>query len=158
MDINLYQIFGASTKAIVKEMLNLDIRGMDTLAEETGEISSMGVSSIITFAGSKKGRLLVDLEPSLALYIANTLLGEEFDDIKNRMVLSTVSEINNIVSGDAITKLNNKYSMGLRLAPPIVFTGQDVIVAIPKINSLSSWGETDHGKIRINIAWEGGNN
>lgn len=158
MDVNLYQIFGTSTKDIIKEMLNLDIRGMDTLDEEPGEISSMGVSSIITFAGSRKGRLLVDLEPSLALYIANTLLGEEFDDIKNRMVLSSVSEINNIVSGDAITKLNNKYSMGLRLAPPIVFTGEDVIIAIPKINSLSSWGDTDHGKIRINIAWEGGNN
>jgi len=158
MDINLYQIFGTSAKDIIKEMLGLDIRGMDTLEQEPGEISSMGVSSIITFAGTRKGRLLVDMEPSLALYVANTLLGEEYDDIKDRMVLSTVSEINNIVSGDAITKLNNKLSMGLRLAPPIVFTGQDVIISIPKITSLSSWGDTDHGKIRINVAWEGGNN
>ena len=158
MDINLYDIFGTSVKDIIKEMTGLDIRGMDDLEQEPGEILSMGVSSIITFAGVRKGRLLVDMEPSLAIYLANALLGEEYDNIKNRMVLATVSEINNIVSGDAITKLNNKYSMGLRLTPPIVFTGQDVIISIPKISSLSSWGDTDYGKIRINIAWEGGNN
>lgn len=157
MDIYLYQIFGTSTKNIIKEMLDLDIKGMDSLKEEPGEIHSMGVSSIITFAGTRKGRLLIDMEPGLALYVANTLLGEEYDNIKNQMVLSTVSEINNIVSGDAVTQLNNSYSMSLRLAPPIVFTGQDVIISIPKISSLSSWGDTDYGRIRINIAWEGGN-
>ena len=34
MDINLYQIFGTSAKDIIKEMLGLDIRGMDTLEQE----------------------------------------------------------------------------------------------------------------------------
>lgn len=158
MDIDLYQIFGTSAKSMIKEMLDLDIRGMDKMDEEPGEILSMGVSSIITFAGTRKGRLLIDMDQSLALHVANTLLGEEYGHIKNPMVLATVSELNNIISGDAITKLNNSYSMGLRLAPPIVFTGQDVIISIPKINSLSSWGDTDYGRIRINIAWEGGNN
>jgi chemotaxis protein CheX len=157
MDDKLYRPFCLSTGEIIREMSEIDIVGMDSLKEEPGEIHSMGVSSIITFAGTRKGRLLIDMEPGLALYVANTLLGEEYDNIKNQMVLSTVSEINNIVSGDAVTQLNNSYSMRLRLAPPIVFTGQDVIISIPKISSLSSWGDTDYGRIRINIAWEGGN-
>ena len=158
MDTKLYQHFGTSTKDIIKEMVGLDIRGMDSLEEEAGEISSMGVSSIITFAGARRGRLFIDMEPSLALYMANTLLGGGYDDVKDQMVLATVSEINNIVSGNAITQLNNSYSMGIRLAPPVVFTGQDVVISIPKVSSLSSWGDTKYGKIRINIAWEGGNN
>lgn len=158
MDMKLYEPFGISTKDIIKEMSNVAIKGMDSMAEEPGEISSMGISSIITFAGEKKGRLLIDMEPSLALYMANTILGGQYNDIKDQMVLSVVSEINNIVSGNAITFLNNSYSMNLRLAPPVVFAGQDVIITIPKVRSLTAWGNTDHGEIRINIAWEGGSN
>lgn len=157
MDKKFYQPFCRSTKDIIKEMAGIEIEGMESMEEEEGEISSMGVSSIITFAGTRKGRLLVDMEPGLALYLANTILGEAYTDAMDRMVLSTVSEINNIVSGNAITSLNNSYSMDLRLAPPVVFTGQDMVISIPKINSLSSQGYTEYGKISINVAWEGGN-
>lgn len=156
MDDKIYTLFCNSTKKIIKEMSGVEIRGMDSLNEEKSEINSLGISSIVTFAGGGKGRMLIDMEPSLAFFMANTILQEEYFDTKDSMLLSLVSEINNIISGDAITELNNNNNLDLRLAPPIVFSGQDVLVSIPKLLSKTSFGETDYGKIRINIAWEGG--
>ncbi|HZJ57468.1 MAG TPA: chemotaxis protein CheX [Clostridia bacterium] len=156
MDERLYNPFCISTLDIIKEMSDIDISGMDSLKEEAHELTSMGISSIITFAGAKKGRLLIDMEPSLALSLAGTILGEEYDDIKDPMVLSLISEVNNIISGNAVTGLNDDFLMDLRLAPPVVFAGSDVVISIPKLRSFSSHGKTDFGMIRINIAWEGG--
>ncbi len=155
MDRELYGPFVTSVIDIIKEMTDVEIEGMDSMVEEPGEIPSLGISSIITFAGGKKGRLLMDMEPTLALHMANTILGEQFHDVKDHMVLSAVAEINNIVSGNAITLINNRLSMNLRLAPPVVFAGKDAIISIPKLSSQTAWGNTVHGRIRINVAWEG---
>lgn len=158
MNIKLYEPFGSSTKDIIKEMSGIDIVGMDSLEEEGDEIASLGVSSIITFAGAKKGRLLIDLEPDLALYMTAMVMGGAYENVKDQMVLSLVSEVNNIIAGNAITEINNSYSMDIRLAPPVVFAGEEVVISIPRLRSLTSWGDTDHGRFRINIAWEGGGN
>ena len=64
------------------------------------------------------------------------------------MVLSLVSEVNNIISGNAITGINNEFLMDLRLAPPVVFAGRDLVISIPRLRSFSSWGETEFGRIR----------
>lgn len=156
MDDKLYRPFCLSTGEIIREMSEIDIVGMDSLEEESSELTSMGISSIITFAGARKGRLLLDMEPGLALSMAGAVLGEEYGDVKDPMVLSLVAEVNNIISGNAITGINNELLMDLRLAPPVVFAGRDVVISIPRLRSLSSWGETEYGRIRINIAWEGG--
>ena len=156
MDEKLYKPLCISVEEIIKEMSDIDLVGMDSIEEERHELTSMGVSSIITFAGARKGRLLLDMEPGLALSMAGAVLGEEYGDVKDPMVLSLVAEVNNIISGNAITGINNELLMDLRLAPPVVFAGRDVVISIPRLRSLSSWGETEYGRIRINIAWEGG--
>ena len=45
---------------------------------EPDEIVSLGVSSIITFAGKIKGRLLLDMDCALALTIAQNVNGMSF--------------------------------------------------------------------------------
>ena len=76
------------------------------------------------------------MEPGLALSMAGAVLGEEYGDVKDPMVLSLVAEVNNIISGNAITGINNELLMDLRLAPPVVFVGRDVVISIPRLRSL----------------------
>ena len=82
MDEKLYKPFCISVGEIIKEMSDIDVVGMDSLEEERHELTSMGVSSIITFAGARKGRLLLDMEPGLALSMAGAVLGEEYGDVR----------------------------------------------------------------------------
>jgi chemotaxis protein CheX len=154
MDLNLYEPFMESIQSILMQMANVQLERDGEYISENDEIISYGVSSIIAYSGKLKGRLLLDLDKELALKIAENITGIKYASTHEYMVLASISELNNIVAGDGITKLNNRYSYGLRLAPPIVFTGKDTIICIPKISSVSLNCKTIFGKIKINAAFE----
>ena len=72
------------------------------------------------------------------------------------MVMATVSEMNNIISGKAIAPLNNDLGIKLWMSPPYVFSGENPIICIPKLNSASLSYTTKYGKLKFNIAFEKG--
>lgn len=92
----------------------------------------------------------------MALAIAKSITGTDYDSVKEYLVLASIQELNNIIAGDGITKLNNQYTLGLRLAPPIVFTGKDTVISIPKIEPASIDCVTTYGKLKVNLAFEEG--
>ncbi|MBM7866075.1 chemotaxis protein CheX [Heliobacterium gestii] len=152
MDQRMTKPFSDAVVNIFRQMADIDVEIESGPAQDSDEIRSLGVTSILTFAGKVKGRFLLDLDSDLALHVAKTLIGGEYDSVKDHMVLASVSEMNNIISGNAITQLNNEYSLSLRLAPPIVFAGNDVIIAIPKIASISVNFKTAHGRLKASMA------
>ena len=152
----LTQPYFDSAQTVLHDMAAVRIEPGGYFYPDHNDILSYGVASIITFMGKIKGRLLIDMDPELALQIARNINDEQFDSTKEFMVLTTISEVNNVIAGKANTILNNNFSLGLRLAPPIVFTGKKPIVCIPKINSDSIDCYSKHGRLRINVAFEGG--
>ncbi len=137
-------------------MTGIDIVKMSVPTEQVGEVDSMGVCTTITFAGKCKGRFMIDMPPELALAMVSNMSGEKMDSIKYKLFLAGIAEMNNIIAGDANTVLNNQYALGLRLAPPIVFTGKNMIVATAKMDAVFIEASTELGPIKINIAFEGG--
>jgi chemotaxis protein CheX len=157
MGMELYQPFLKEARETIQSMADLKLDVIGAISTENEEIVSLGVTSIITYAGKMKGRSMLDMEPVLALALAQNITGSCYTAVKDPMVLATVSELNNIISGGAISALNNTYGLNLWLAPPIVFAGSNCIICIPKIASASINCTTLYGKLRINIAFEGGN-
>ncbi len=157
MGMELYQPFLKLARETVQSMANLKLDVVGAVNSESEEIVSMGVTSIITCTGKMKGRCMLDFEPELALALAQNITGTAYTNVKDPMVLATVSELNNIISGGAISSLNNAYGLNLWLAPPIVFSGKNCIICIPKLASASINCTTLYGKLKINIAFEGGN-
>jgi chemotaxis protein CheX len=85
------------------------------------------------------------------------MIGEKVTNIKKHLFLSGISEMNNIIAGDANTFLNNSYSLGLRLAPPVVFTGKNVVVATSQfIESSFIECNTNFGELKLSISFQGG--
>jgi len=156
MEVQMARPFINSVKTILQQMTSIDVETEGDFQPENNDIISYGVTSIINFAGKVKGRLLLDMEPDLAVDIAGRLTNEAYSSPKEHMVLAAISEINNIIAGDANTFLNNTYGLGLRLTPPVVFTGNKAIISIPKIPSVSIACRTSSGKLKVNIAFEGG--
>ncbi|MCX7711996.1 MAG: chemotaxis protein CheX [Clostridia bacterium] len=156
MDERLYSPFINSIKAMLNQMASIEVEPAGAFYSESDDIISYGVTSIISFAGNIKGRLLLDMEEGLAMKIAENINMQSFSNVRDYMVLASISELNNIVSGDAITALNNSHSLGLRLAPPIVFAGKGAAICIPKISSVSLDCTTKHGKLKLNVAFERG--
>lgn len=154
MSVQLSNPFINSVKDILMKMAGVEVSVIGTVNSGNESIVSYGVTSIISCSGKIKGRLLIDMEQSLALAIAQNITGIYYDAARDYMVLATISEVNNIIAGDAITVINNQLSLGLRLAPPIVLTGKDVVISIPKISSTSLDCVTRYGKLKVNVAFE----
>ncbi|NMA95905.1 MAG: hypothetical protein GX974_07685 [Clostridiales bacterium] len=153
MDSSLYNPFLSGSLNILNQMVGLEVKFDSEVSVGEKEIDSYGVTSIITFTGARSGRFLIDMEPVLALHIASSIIGVEFDNVKEYDVLMAISELNNIIAGDAITNLNDTYNWGLRLAPPIVLSGEEPIISVPKLTSVTIDGTTDIGKMKIDIAF-----
>ena len=154
MGMQLSNPFMDSVRDILKQMANIDVTVTNIICSENDSIYSYGVSSIISCVGKIKGRLLLDMEQAVALAIAQNITGIYYTSVKEYMVLASISEVNNIIAGNAVTMINNMYSLGLRLAPPIVFAGKDSVICIPKISSSSLDCTTRYGKMKINVAFE----
>lgn len=155
MDKELFNPFLDSARIILKKMANAEITSDASFYDEEREFKSTGVSSVISFNGKLKGRMLLDMDHETALRFVKSITGKQFDTTKELVVLSAISEMNNIIAGDGITNLNNKYSLDLRLSPPFVFTGRNALVCLDKIPSSSIVCSTQHGDIKINVAFEG---
>ncbi|SMP48103.1 chemotaxis protein CheX [Anoxynatronum buryatiense] len=156
MNPQLTSPFLESAKNMINQMASVQIQESDSFQEQQDDIASYGVSALVTFAGVLKGRLLLDLEPSLAKEIVQQVMGETYDDMKDSTFMGMMGELSNIIGGDALTFLNNEQSYNLRLASPAVFIGKEMIISIPKIQSATIHCTSRHGNMRINVAFEKG--
>lgn len=156
MDTTFITAFTDNTITTFEKMADIKLIPEGEVYTDNSDITSLGITSIISFAGKGKGRLVLDMEANLALQIAKNIIGEDFNTVRDEMLLATIGELNNTIAGAAITDINNAFSMSLRLSPPIEFTGRDIVIAIPKLNSMSNTYRTEYGKLKINIAFEGG--
>lgn len=154
MSMQLSNPFFSSVKSIMKSMADVDVDVTGTIVTGNDEIVSYGVTSMVACVGRIKGRLLIDMEQSLAVALAQNITGVYYASAKEYMVLAAISELSNIIAGDATTTINNEFSLDLRLATPIILTGRDVIVSIPKLSSTSLDCVTRYGRLKINIAFE----
>jgi len=156
MDKRLEGPYYTSAKKIISEMVEIDIQECENEEMDNGEIFSYDVGSIINFAGKIRGRFMIDIEANLAFKIASKILAKPCDDLKERVFIAAISELNNIIAGDANTFINNKHSLDLRLATPVAYTGKSIILLTPKVISSTLSCNTDYGKIKFNIGFQGG--
>ena len=115
----------------------------------------MGVAALVGLAGDVEGRVLFDMSFETALNIASKMNGEKmttFDD----MAKATISELANIITGQAVTKL---HELGFKfdLTPPALFAGENMEIAAlggttESVEALIVPLVTDCGKIEVNVA------
>lgn len=153
MELDYVSTFEASVNKIFNYMIgvNIDFKGLDNSDESYG---SMGVAVIIGIIGSFKGRIILDMTYDTARSI-NKKINQ--DDCDEENVLFYVSELANMIAGWGITRLNNEIKgLRLRLAPPSIFSGENVKITNPKMNAKIMAFDSVCGKINLNVAFEGG--
>lgn len=154
--LQLYKPFIRSVCDTFAMMASMKVYIEGAFSAETEEIISYGVSSIINYTGRIKGRFLLDMQPSVALTLTQNILGAYYSNVRDEMVLATISEMNNVIAGNAVSALNDMYSLGLWLSPPYIFTGKNAVIVLPRIRSASVGCNTLYGKLKVNIAFERG--
>jgi chemotaxis protein CheX len=148
--------FIKATNTVFKEMLNLIVSSGQT-ENEGDSFISRGATVIVGFTGGWKGLFFLDMSQNTALKVASILNGEDYHSVAEEEVLLSCAEVANVISGNAITAVNNAQpGLNIRLTPPSVFMGEDMSIFNVRLSSWSVIMQTDAGVIKINVAVEEG--
>jgi len=109
-----------------------------------------GAVVVLGFNGAFSGRVLISMPKEMASFIHERLMDEKPDD---EDLLLTISEFGNMVSGNAITAVNNSFKgANVRLSPPSSFVGDNLTFFNFKMSAFSMVFKAQNGTLRINVA------
>ena len=138
---------------VLKEVLNTDVKRGD-LYLKSSSMNIMGVAALVGLAGDVEGRVLFDMTKNTALAVASGMNAEEMKVVDD-MVKATITELANMITAQAVTKLHD---LGFKfdLTPPALFTGDNMeisnnldVEALIVPMELGPGGKS--GKIEINV-------
>jgi len=134
---------------ILTEVLGGDIKRGELYLKSTS-MPVMGVAALVGLAGDVSGRVIFDMNLQTALKIASKMNGEEIK-VFDELAKATITELANMVTGQAVTKLHD---LGFRfdLTPPALFTGENMEISDHEVEALIVPLETGQGKVEINVA------
>ncbi len=137
---------------IMSEILNTPISRGQLQLKKLGD-DMKGFTVIIGVTGQVSGRIVFDMSEQTAITLASKLNDEQFSSI-NDLVRGTISEIGNMVTARAVTKLS-KENRSFNFSPPTLIIGnQMTIFESDSIEALIIPIDTSVGIMDINIAFK----
>lgn len=138
---------------VLREVLNVEVKRGELYLKSTS-MPVLGVAAIVGLAGDVEGRVLFDMTRETAIAVSSAMLqGMDMEPVTelNDMGKATITELANMITGQAVTKLHN---LGFKfdLTPPAIFTGDNMEVTDPDFEALIVPMEMPQGKIEINVA------
>lgn len=148
MRIDFVNPFIESAFLILTEVLNCEIKRGDIVIKDQS-VPTSGVSTFIGLAGEVEGRIMLDMTKETAINITSVMAEEKCLDV-NPLVESVIDELNNLITGHAVSYLTN---LGFRfdLTPPSFLLGLSDSY-ITDIQTLVIPLETSCGVIDVNIS------
>lgn len=153
MRVEYINPFVEAAYSVLSEVLSMEVRRGEIYLKSTS-MSVLGVAAIVGLAGDVEGRVLFDMSQQTAINTANSMLkqmGMEEIGSFNEMGKATITELANMITGQAVTKLHN-LGFSFDLTPPALFTGENMEVSDHKVEALIVPMEMSIGKIEINVA------
>lgn len=153
MRVEYINPFVESAYNVLKEVLQTEVTRGELYLKSTSS-PVLGVAAIVGLAGDVEGRVLFDMNMDTAIKVASTMLQSmEMEPIAelNEMGRATITELANMITGQAVTKLHN---LGFRfdLTPPAIITGQNMEIHSSNVEALIVPMELPMGKVEVNVA------
>ena len=134
---------------VLKEVLNAEISRGELYLKATSQ-PVLGVAAIIGLTGDVEGRVLLDMSMETAVDVASAMNEEKLADL-NPLGKATIAELANMITGQAVTKLE-ELGFSFDLSPPSLITGDNMVVTDTGVEALIVPLQLPQGKIEINVA------
>lgn len=143
--------FVRASNNVFRDMLDLTIHKGQAEAEGDSFISQ-GFTVMVGLTGGWEGWFFLDMSQETAIKLASLMVGEEYHSVEEEEVLLAGAEIANIISGNAITDINNIHSgSNIRLTPPSIFAGDNMSMFNVQLNACSVLLQSDIGNVKLNV-------
>jgi len=145
MDVNYINSFILGTEEIFQQMAgNIKITRHKPVVKNN-QFTGESIICIVGFNGEVEGQVVFSFTKDFALQLTSEMCGMEIASI-DELALSALGEISNMVSGNALIKLNELTEKKANITPPTILYGDSKvnvstkapIIAIPYSNDDSS--------------------
>lgn len=133
MRVEYINPFVESAITVLREMAGAEFNRGD-LALRTYPLLTKGLVIVIGVAGQIEGRVLYDMNMDTALKISGLMMGGEELTTYDEMVASALAELGNIISGNAISQLND-LGFQFDITPPTLFVGDNLEMSSPHLET-----------------------
>lgn len=149
MRVEYINPFVESAYDIMAEVLKIEIHRKDLYLKKTSEPIN-GIAALVGLAGDVEGWVLIDMNQATAIKIAATMNEEKLEELDD-LVQATISELANMITAKAVTKL---FDLGFKfdLTPPSIIIGEKMRVTNANVEALIVPLEVPHGIVEINVA------
>ena len=149
MRVEYINPFVEAAYSIMQEVLQEEVIRKELYLKKTSQ-PVMGVAALVGLAGDVEGRVLIDMSRESAIGIASAMNGEELTEL-DELVKATITELANMVTGQAVTKLHD---LGFKfdLTPPSIITGDNMQVSDLNVEALIVPLSVPQGLVEINVA------
>jgi len=155
MKVEYVKPFAQATYEILKDILNVPItRGQLSLIKTP--VSIEGVAVVIGLTGEVEGRVLFDMGIDTAKKIAEAMNYEELESFDS-LARATISELGNIITGRAVTLLNDG-GFKFNITPPLLIVGEKMETSDQLHETLVIPLNTEYGTFNVNVALKNGQN
>jgi CheY-specific phosphatase CheX len=149
MRMELIQPFINAADAVFAESLQAPTKIVD-LSMDENIYRRKGVAALIAIKGDIEGRVILDLEPQVAMSVAGHLAGSPLPE-SEQVVRETVCELANMVIGNSVTLLNDQ-GFRFKVFPPEIHMNEDGLAGSVDTEAMVLCIETPCGQIYLNIA------
>ncbi|MDR2467504.1 MAG: chemotaxis protein CheX [Spirochaetaceae bacterium] len=127
MRVEYINPFVEAAFSVLSEVLAGEVKRGDLYLKEAS-MQIMGVAAIVGLAGDVEGRVLFDMTRQTALKVAGAMNGGEVFTSLDEMAKATITELANMITAQAVTKL---HELGFKfdLTPPALFVGDNMEIA-----------------------------
>lgn len=123
MDVKYINPFVIATQSVFKTMLSIDVN-LNKPVLKTARTTSGDVTGIMGLVGDRKGTITISFHEKGAMFVFQTLTGDECTGVTPDVV-DAIGELTNIISGQA-RKEFERAGINLKASIPMVVVGHDV--------------------------------
>ena len=116
MKKTLMTVMTTSISEVMETMFFLPVEiGHEILLEESGIVKDRSIACQLTFNGDTSGKLIIVAPADLAADMAENFMGEDKDQLSQAHLSGTLTEMLNMVCGNALGKTKPKapYELGI---------------------------------------------
>ncbi|NLD91681.1 MAG: hypothetical protein GX639_03325 [Fibrobacter sp.] len=148
--INEFTVFfGDAVKSITQQMAGVGLKDIQETPIEDQRVFAV----IIGIVGAHKGRTLIRISDGLVTKITEEMNCGPLSNLTETTLY--IGEYSNILCGKAISDINNRYvNVDLRLTPPAIFSGTNMRITTPALQSSLLCYNSDFGMVSMDIGFE----
>ena len=150
MDVKVINPFLSATVSLLKDAAAIEAKKEAVNLQQKDKLK-YDVGVIIGIVGAFEGSIIFGMSTELAIYIASKMMGGFQLDSFNEIAQSAISELGNMISGNAAASLEAE-NVIIDITPPSLVVGREVEIKSFNASIVTITFNIDGKKFDVNIS------